>query len=139
MALTYSLNLTLVSCPACGISYGIPDDLNDRALEARRSHSLYCPNGHSWHYTGKSDEQKRAEAAEARAREAEHQRDAARKTAAIAREQRETAERRARALKGHATRLRHRIAAGKCPQCSADFPDLAAHYAEVHPGAEAPE
>lgn len=49
------------------------------------------------------------------------------------REIREAAERRASALKGVATRMRNRAAAGVCPCCNRTFSQLATHMKKQHP------
>jgi hypothetical protein len=122
--LTYerTLRLTIVSCCACGIEYGIPEELNRRLLEKKHTQDTYCPNGHAWHYTGISDAE-RARRAEARATHADDQLRAAERTTA--------------AYKGQVTRLRKRVSAGVCPCCNRTFANLARHMAGQHPGWEA--
>lgn len=113
-----TLVLVVVGCPSCGVEYGIPDSLNKQLLVKTTSGSVFCPNGHSWHYTGKSFDQKLRDA-DARV--------------LAARDQAAAAERRAAAARGQVTKLRNRIANGVCPCCHRTFKQLARHMASQHP------
>lgn len=53
---------------------------------------------------------------------------------AEAEQREEKARRSAAARKAVATKLKKRIAEGKCPACKDTFPDVAGHIAEAHPG-----
>lgn len=117
---THSGTLVAESCPTCHIVYGLPRDLYNARREDHRQ--VYCPNGHTWWYTGETEAQKlrrRLERAEA---SATHQRD-----------QREAAERSNRALKGVITKTKRRVGKGACPCCTRSFPNLADHMATKHP------
>lgn len=123
--ITYSGELVVETC-WCGISHGVPRELVEHQ---RRQHNanevqmgIYCPLGHSWIRSGKSETQREREARErAEAREQ------------ALRDQLEASERQARAYKGHATRLRNRAAAGVCPCCTRTFQNLQRHMASKHP------
>lgn len=52
--LTYTDTLVVESCPTCGVVHGIPDVLYRKA-KADHRREIYCPNGHTWHYTGETD------------------------------------------------------------------------------------
>jgi hypothetical protein len=104
------------------VVFAMTQDLVDVRL--RDGKDFYCPNGHQQHYSDSS--QKQIENLQKRLEWAQND-------AKTARDQREATERHARAVRGHATRLRKRIAAGKCPCCAKAFDDLAAHIAEKHP------
>lgn len=107
----------------------------EAALQARRlkdRRDFWCPNGHSQHYTGKSDEAKRIEELE-RALAAEKSR------ADRERSNREWAESRAKGAniaagkaKAAARRLTHRVECGVCPHCRRTFKQLAAHMRAKH-------
>jgi hypothetical protein len=116
--------LYVLECARCGVVYGIPDDLDNRA-RANRDISFYCPNGHTQHYPGLTAEEK----ANRRAKEAE-----ARATAL--RDQLQAAERSKAAIKGHLTRARKRGGAGVCPVegCRRHFAQVERHIASKHPG-----
>lgn len=126
--LTYTGDLVVTSC-WCGISLGLPSSLY-RKMQADSSTSAYCPLGHTFIY-GKNEadrQRERAERAEADARRA-------RASATAARDQASAAHRSAIAYKGHATRLRNRIAAGVCPVagCRRSFANVRAHIEGQHP------
>jgi hypothetical protein len=127
---TYIATLAVEECCRCGVAFGIPADLQ-RAFLDDRNRYFYCPNGHRQHYLGKSAEQKERERAERAEALAE------RRLASMyaARDQAAAAERSARTLKGHVTRLRNRIAAGICPvpSCRRNFLDVKVHIATEHP------
>ena len=117
----------LVDCCECGIRFAFDADLHARRKTDGKS--FYCPNGHQQHYG--DTEAKRLQ------RELESQRKRTEWAAHDAKRQRERAdraERRTRAYKGHASRLRNRIVNGKCPCCSEHFDDVESHIAEKHPG-----
>lgn len=118
---TYTATLVVEQCCSCGVAFGLDRDHYQRL---RDTHDwFYCPNGHSLHYTGPSD-------AEKLRRKLENEREETR----IARADAEVERNRARAFKGHATRLRNRVGRGMCPCCSQEFPDVAAHIEAEHPG-----
>lgn len=124
----YVGTLNIVECAACHMDFGmLPRFQSDR----RRDHmSFYCPAGHLNYYSQKSDIEQARDKAE---REAAR---AANLTARLDQEQaaRQRAQRRVIAMKGVVTRTKKRIAAGKCVRCSEEFPNLATHMAEEHPG-----
>jgi hypothetical protein len=124
----------------CGIVFAIPRSLyNHYVAENDRlagSYGLHCPLGHSFIPAGKSEaerlrdelarEKHRAEQAQAEARQEREWRYAANRAT-------ERAERRVAARKGVATRLKRKIAAGRCPCCSHQFKNLAQHMKVEHP------
>lgn len=120
-----TIKLVLVTCCACLIEYGIPEPLDKRLLEEREQGTTYCPNGHQWHYTGKSAEQKLRDA-EAKVKLAEAR-------AIHERDQRLAAERSASALRGENTKLRTRAKNGVCPCCHRTFAQLQRHMSTKHP------
>lgn len=112
--------LVAVTCGNCGVTFGL-DDVYQKALV--KSHAtFYCPNGHASHYLGESEADK-----------LRRQLEWAQNDATSQRERREAAERSRAALKGQVTRIKNRVAAGKCPCCRTKFADLASHMAESHP------
>jgi len=116
---------TEVTC-WCGIRFAVPRSLHAEYLRKnevkRGSFSLYCPLGHEFVPKGPSEADRLREQLErANSR-------AARLSAELTHKEREIVTR-----KGHATRLRKRIAAGVCPCCNRTFQDLARHMAGQHP------
>jgi hypothetical protein len=128
---TYAGHTTLEVevCCSCGVLFAAPRDLLAHALKDH-DHWFYCPNGHSQHYTGKTEAQKQRERAD---READR--------AARCAAERDQALASARAQRGAATRARNqrdrverRAAAGVCPCCNRTFKQLARHMRSQHPG-----
>lgn len=126
--LNYTGTLVITSC-WCGIALAIPNDLYRKMQNDSRANA-YCPLGHSFVYAkNEADrERERADRAERDARLARAARDAARDQAAAA-------HRSAIAYKGHATRLRNKIANGVCPVagCRRHFDNVQAHIEGQHP------
>lgn len=123
-----TLTLRGQTCANCGVAFGLETGYDD---ERRKDHkTFYCPNGHTQWYPGKTEKEKLEEQLEAAQSLA--QREARRR--ARAEQECEAAQRQTRAYKGHITRLKRRVAKGKCPCCRALFPDVAAHVATAHPG-----
>lgn len=114
-----SCDLEVHNCCECGIHFGVPPRLI--AQKRDKGGSFYCPNGHElcWKETELDRLRKQAE----RARAAE----------TAARDQRDAAQRSARALRGVITRERRRVANGVCPACNRTFANLAAHMGTQHP------
>jgi hypothetical protein len=111
-----------VNCPSCWIEYGIPDALDYKAQQEKGRISIYCPNGHTWHYLGEREvdverrkrqqlEQQNARLHE-EARAAQRARDAAKAD-----------------LKRHKTRAK----AGLCPCCNRSFVNMQRHIKTKHP------
>lgn len=119
--------LAVETCCNCGMRFAMP-----AAYQAKRRNdhgSFHCPAGHSQHYPGKSDAEKlRDELTGERARL-----DQAKAQLERQRAQLQHAEHSIRARKSVATKLRKRIAAGKCPCCHAAFADLRKHMKTKHP------
>jgi hypothetical protein len=117
---TFTGTLEVVTCAGCAMTFGIPVHL---ATDRRTDHkTFYCPNGHSNYWPQESDLE-RTERFLTNARERTRYAEAA---ASAARDQAAAAARSNRALKGHLTRARNKIAAGNCP-----VPDCGQHFANV--------
>ena len=126
---TNYVELVTHECCKCGVFFAITKELDAQRLRDREW--FYCPNGHTQHYVGKTEEQKlREELATQKKRTewAHAARDAAR-------DQAQAAERSARAYKGHLTRMRNRIANGVCPVqgCQRSFQNVHSHILNKHP------
>lgn len=114
-------------CVNCGMTFAMPLDFQNRR---RGDHAFfYCPNGHSQYYSGKSETEKlRDELTRERARlDQEKARAESLRRSLVVRE------RQVAARKAVCTKLRKRIAAGKCPCCHAQFKDLKTHMKTQHP------
>ena len=115
--MTYTERLTVVSC-TCGISYAIPESLHAQMTD--RSKSVYCPNGHQWHYTESLETKLKREKEKA-----------ARIQASL-----DQAEASLAAQKGVATKLRKKVERaehGVCPHCNRTFQNLMRHVKSKHP------
>lgn len=109
----------------CGIYFGLSPALHHKMLaEGAR---VFCPNGHQiWYSETEVDRLKRRLAQETHAAEqARADRDFQRRRA-------ERQERRARALKGHHTKLKRRVAHGVCPCCRRSFVNVKRHMETKH-------
>jgi len=116
-SLNYTETLTVVHC-TCGMPFGIPESLNKQALESERV-SIFCPRGHSWHYTETMEKRLRRE------RE---------KTARI-QAQADQLQAQLSAQKGVATKLRKKVERaehGVCPHCNRSFQNLRRHMESKH-------
>jgi hypothetical protein len=123
----YTGALVAQECGDCGITFGMPADFRAKRIDDHKD--WYCPNGHCRHFTGKSElEKARDELARVRGWYDQEQ-----ARAAELRQRIETKERQIAARKAVATKLRKRIAAGKCPCCHTRFKDLAEHMKAKHP------
>jgi septal ring factor EnvC (AmiA/AmiB activator) len=110
------------TCCNCGVLFAIPELMDD---QRRRDHqNFWCPNGHSQHYTGETDEQKLRKVRDQLAREqASHDQTLASLSA----------------TKGVVTKQRkklERVAKGVCPCCNRSFSDLKKHMQTKHPDYE---
>jgi hypothetical protein len=128
--MTFTGELTIVTC-WCGIVYALPSDLRSHQLrehDAGRSHAIFCPLGHESIPSGES-----------RAAKLERQLAAVRashdQTQADLRETRN----KLNAEKAVKSRLKNRIAKGKCPCCDGTFANLRRHMTRLHPEFVEPE
>jgi NMD protein affecting ribosome stability and mRNA decay len=115
---------TLV-CGGCGIAYAVPTPW----LKARRDDGkqFYCPNGCTRVFRESTTDRLR------RSLDKQIQENARLADAAAAEQKRAVAaEARARTAETTAKRLRTRIQAGVCPDCNRTFADLARHMASKH-------
>ncbi len=120
--------LRIVQCPTCGLTYGIPDALDDwlqkynAAAYPREMGSVHCPAGHEWHYRGRNEEQELQ-------RKLQRERDRSGRLAA----DRDQTEARRIAQKAATTRAKKRHASGVCPACKRSFQNVQRHMASQHP------
>lgn len=126
--ITHSTTLVTEECCRCGVLFAMPKDLQQELLNDRTRY-FYCPNGHSQHYLGKTEEQKLREKLEETEARLERTRTQARAT----RDQLEASERSRSALRGQITKTKRRVSKGVCPCCNRSFPDLANHMQSKHP------
>lgn len=121
------VELELLTCTECGLSYGVPSAW----VDGRRSDhkTWYCPNGHQRYFPGKSrEEELRDELAKVRETAEYH-----RKRGDRLEDDKAHLKRVASAQKGVATRLRNKAVAGICAFCACEFPNVAEHVKAEHP------
>ena len=118
--LTFSDHLVVMTCPVCGIPYGMPADMQEAMYDY--AGSWCCIRGCSLTYR-KSDAD----------RERERREQAERETTRV-RAQLDQEKASHRGTKGHLTRARKREAAGVCPCCHRQFRQVEAHMKRMHPG-----
>ena len=121
LALNCPISLrTIDHCSNCGITFAVPEGWYQ---VKRKDHTLFwCPNGHEQYYPAQSEEERLNKQVQELTTRCE--------SAHAAREQ---LQRRLRAQRGQATRLRKRIAAGVCPACHRHFAQLQSHMSTKHP------
>lgn len=124
----YTTRMATEVCCCCGVPFAMPDSMQ-RERRQNPGTAFWCPNGHSQHYTGKTEEAKLREQLEASRLRAERAEAAAKRQ----RQRAVDAERSASAYKGVATRQRNRIARGVCPCCNRYFPSMERHMQTNHP------
>jgi hypothetical protein len=138
---TYNTKVSLyvIDCGVCGITFGLPERLNDHALahpaNAPGTVYFYCPAGHQLRYNGESREQ-----------ELERSLEASRNRAARLTADLDQTEASRKAQKAAATRARNerdrilqRIKGGVCPCCNRSFKNVRRHMASQHPDYAIPE
>jgi hypothetical protein len=120
MSLTFTTALDLEHCCACGVPFGMPTGM---VHQRREDHKLfYCPNGHSQHYTGKTEAEKQRERADRLERRLANKDEDLRATRASL-----------TATKGQLTKTKRRVARGVCPCCTRHFVNVERHVANQHP------
>ena len=119
---TYVGMLKATTCNQCGVTYGLDGDHMQALKDSHRT--FHCPNGHRQYFPDETDEER-----------AIRERDAARRSLCIARDQRDQRERERRAWKGSATKAKAklaRVAKGQCPECGQVFKNVRRHMARMH-------
>ncbi|WP_051000054.1 hypothetical protein [Sinorhizobium fredii] len=110
-------------CPRCEMDHAFPETLYSTGMLRRDSFSIFCPNGHAWHYV----EGETAEAKLCR------ERDRLKPKLAEVVDERDAAIRHADANALKARRLETRSKNGLCPCCNRSFANLRCHVATKHP------
>lgn len=117
------------TCWRCKTAFWLPDELHT-AARASEDVWFFCPYGHKAHFAAGETEADKLRRERDRLTQQLAQKD---DSIRWNREARETAERRVSALKGVATRMRNRAAAGLCPCCNRTVRQLADHMKSQHP------
>lgn len=118
---TETIEFVLEECCNCGIPFFLPS-YHQKRLINNPGESFYCPNGHSQHYTGKTDSQKKIEELEKKVANERLAYESMTNTMLDERNK-------SRKLK---TQL-NRVHKGVCPCCNRTFSQLANHMKNKHP------
>lgn len=118
--------LTVVSCPACGIIYGIPQAFYEKRREDGQS--WRCPTNHSlsFHETELMRVQKKLELTRV-----ERDTQAERTTKLLC--ERTSLRHQLHGTRGSLVKLKKRVVGGVCPCCSRTFSNVVAHMRTQHP------
>lgn len=124
--ITKTLRFEQQDCCNCGVTFFVPEALQEEALRTKRS--FWCPNGHSQSYTTNEADRLRKELAAARQREETIRRECedAKRLKDVALAVVADLERKERLAK-------KRSAAGVCPCCHRTVKQMAAHMKTKHP------
>jgi hypothetical protein len=115
-------------CINCGVQIIMPRWFYEKRREDKANFT--CINGHSQHFTGKSDTEKLREELE---REKRYHGWTKEREASL-RSSNDHLTHQLNGTKGALTKVRKRIAKGVCPACNRSFSDLASHMTCKHPG-----
>jgi predicted RNA-binding Zn-ribbon protein involved in translation (DUF1610 family) len=117
--------LVAVTCPNCGLVFGLGDG-HVEALQ-RSKGSFSCPSCQlpgGWYGPSAAEKERDRLAADLRWKAQQLETERARRA---------TAEASARALKGAVTKARKRATAGVCPHCTRSFENVRVHMTSKHP------
>ena len=113
MSVIYEINLDVITCSECGISFGMPGHF---IQNRREDHNIFwCPNGHTQYFPSKS------EAEVLREQLKKEQSKLANAQLEIMMKEKET------------KRLQKKIKNGVCPCCHRQFIQLTRHMKTKHP------
>lgn len=115
LSLATVLQIKTTTCITCGCVIGLEGIYYDERLKDHRTY--HCPNGHTQHFTGESDEERAKRLL--REEQARHQRTLERAN-------------RIEAEKNKLERKLKRVDKGVCPQCNRTFANLTRHMSCKH-------
>ncbi len=118
-------SLVTESCYLCGMVFAMPKRFRQLCLDNGPAQTFFCPLGHSQIYKESEADKLRKQLKEEQDRHWSRERHLE--------DQREAAERSARAHKGQVTKIKNRVGRGVCPCCNRSFEDLKRHMASEHP------
>lgn len=123
--------LTPVTCAQCGVIFGLN---STHEVKLRQSHDgFYCPNGHSLLFGGKTEAERERDRLAAQLKQTENVLLSTRQSLEHMGARARTAEKSVSVRKGVITRMKRRIAAGRCVCCQHEFKDLERHMKKRHP------
>lgn len=128
-ALDLQVSHTVIICchEKCGIAFSVPQWWEQRRREDKTW--WYCPNGHSQHFSGKTEAERLKGEVERLNKDAAYLRtrleDEAKTVNRLCRSR--------DSYKGQVTRIKNRVSKGVCPCCNRTFQNLARHMTGQHP------
>jgi len=124
MSFTETTTYVTETCCNCGVVFAMTRGFYD--MKRKDGSWFYCPNGHRQWYTDSLDKEKKI-------RDLERRLNRERANHDQTRAELDYTERSRRSARGHVTRLKKRMASGKCPCCHEEFSDLKEHMEDQHP------
>jgi hypothetical protein len=121
-----TVTIEALTCGTCGIPFGL--EAAHHAQMQRTGARFYCPNGHHISYAENEVATLKKQLAQKNSDMAWWQERAEARFRALV-----SAERRLRATRGVATKIKRRVGKGVCPCCNRTFRDLARHMEGQHP------
>lgn len=118
------------TCPECKAPQYFPLALYEVAFARRPDFTVYCPNGHPWHYTRGESELDRIRRERNQLKQALAERD---DKISEARRNALEWQLKAQAAAKDARRTKKRVSGGVCPCCSRSFVQMARHMKTKHP------
>lgn len=115
-------------CPNCHTLHAFSKEIYLSAHEGKEKASIYCPRGHGWHYTGKTDLQKKQDEIDELNRRIQRKV----QNEAYLEDEIKAARHQAAAFKGVITKIKKRVGKGVCPCCNRHFSDLERHMKNKH-------
>ena len=128
------MDLLVMCCPVCGVTYAIPATLQRNAYDiGHRQIVWFCPNGHELGYDGPTESEQERDRLK---QELKYSRDhqaylAAQRDQALASARAEKAAK--TRIKNDRDRIKTRVAHGVCPCCHRTFKALDRHMRAKHP------
>jgi hypothetical protein len=131
MSVSVTTLLSPCVCASCGVTFGLD---SEHELKLRQSHAqFYCPNGHFLVFGGKTEAEKERDRLKEQLRLTDNVLLSTRQSLEHMGARARSAEKSVSVRKGVITRMKRRIAAGRCVCCQHEFKDLERHMKKRHP------
>lgn len=128
---TLLVTLVKCTCAQCGVVFGLEAT---HEAKLRQSHDgFHCPNGHSLCFNGKTEAEKERDRLKEQLRITDNVLLSTRQSLEHMGARARSAEKSVSVRKGVITRMKRRIAAGRCVCCKHEFKDLERHMKKRHP------
>lgn len=127
MCIDMNVKYAPITCCGCNFRFAVPEDVKRRWQQ--NGDVFYCPSCKSGQSYRDNDLDVALRKVAKYKEQLEHATERSRKNW----ERYEVAERRRKAQKGVATRLKNKLKRGECPCCEQEFPDIKKHIEKEHP------